>query len=127
MTDRELLSLAREAMKNSHSPYSRFAVGAALECSDGEVYTGCNVENASFGATICAETVAIVTAVARGKREFRRVAIVSDGSDYTLPCGTCRQMLQEFAPEIEILGARADGRYVSYRLRELMPFPFTLK
>ena len=125
MTDRDLITRAAEAMENSYSPYSRFPVGAALECSDGTVFTGCNIENAALGSTVCAERVALFTAVAAGHRSFRRIAVTSNGSSYCFPCGPCRQVLAEFAPDIEVLCARADGRYVSYRLNSLLPFAFT--
>lgn len=124
MTDRKLIDIATEAMANSYSPYSRFKVGAALECTDGTVYTGCNIENAAYGATMCAEAVAIATAVAAGRREFRRIAIISEGSEYCFPCGTCRQLLNEFSREIELLCARVDGRYVSYSLPTMLPLAF---
>ncbi len=125
MTDRDLITRAAEAMENSYSPYSRFPVGAALECSDGTVFTGCNIENAALGSTVCAERVALFTAVAAGHRSFRRIAVTSNGASYCFPCGPCRQVLAEFAPDIEVLCARADGRYVSYRLNSLLPFAFT--
>ncbi|MDR3209870.1 MAG: cytidine deaminase [Oscillospiraceae bacterium] len=127
MTDRDLINYAREAMANSYSPYSHFPVGAAIECADGTVFTGCNIENAAFGSTLCAESVALASAVAEGKRDFARIAIISDGVNYTLPCGTCRQMLTEFSPALEVLAVRADGRYVSYQLDKLMPSPFTYR
>jgi cytidine deaminase len=114
-------------MANSYSPYSHFPVGAAIECADGTVFTGCNIENAAFGSTLCAESVALASAVAEGKRDFARIAIISDGVNYTLPCGTCRQMLTEFSPALEVLAVRADGRYVSYQLDKLMPSPFTYR
>ena len=124
MTDRNLIDMAAEVMKNSYSPYSRFKVGAALECTDGSVFTGCNIENAAFRATICAEASAVAAAVSNGHREFKRIAIISEGSSYCFPCGVCRQMLNEFAPELELLCARADGRYVSYPLTSLLPMSF---
>ena len=124
MTDRKLIEMAHEVMANSYSPYSRFKAGAAVECADGSVYTGCNVENAAFGATMCAETAAIAAAIAAGRRSFRRIAIISEGSTYSFPCGTCRQFLNEFSPELEVLCARADGRYVSYPLSVLLPMAF---
>jgi len=124
MTDRKLLGIATEAMANSYSPYSRFKVGAAIECTDGSVFSGCNIENSSFGATMCAEAAAIASAVSSGRRSFKRIAIVSEGNAYCFPCGTCRQMLNEFAPEIEVLSARSDGRYVSYALTSLLPMAF---
>ena len=124
MTDRKLIGMATEAMRNSYSPYSRFKVGAAVECSDGSVYTGCNIENPAFNTTICAEVAAISAAVSAGKRSFRRIAIISDGNNYCFPCGLCRQLLNEFSPEIEILCSRSDERYVSYPLASLLPMPF---
>jgi len=124
MTDRKLIDMATNAMGNSYSPYSRFKTGSALECSDGSVFTGCIIENAAFGATLCAETVAIAAAVSAGKRSFRRIAIISEGNAYCFPCGTCRQLLNEFSPELEVLSARADGRYVSYPLTSMLPMAF---
>ena len=124
MTDRELINTAREAMKNAYVPYSRMPVGAALECEDGVVVTGCNVENAAFGSSVCAEQTAVCKAVSSGRRRFRRIAIVANSKNYYYPCGNCRQFLNEFAPNIEILSVRGDGRYVSYRLSDLYPRPF---
>lgn len=126
MTDKEILIMAKEASKNAYVPYSRFAVGAALECKDGTVYTGCNVENAALGDTICAERTACVKAVSEGRTEFVRIAIYAESQGYCMPCGSCRQFLSEFnrSGDMEVLAARADGRYVSYKLRELMPYTF---
>lgn len=121
MTDRDLMSLAKEASLNAYVPYSHFQVGAALECSDGKVFTGCNVENAALGSTICAERTACVKAVSEGYRNFNRLAIYADSQDWPYPCGACRQFLAEFAPELEVLCFKADGRYVSYKLKELLP------
>jgi cytidine deaminase len=111
-------------MRHSYSPYSRFPVGAAIECADGRVFTGCNIENVAFGATMCAEAVALASAVSVGAREFLRIAIVSDGKTYCYPCGNCRQLLSEFSPEIEVLCVRGDGRYVSYPLTRLLAESF---
>ena len=125
MTDRELLNMARDAAQDSYSPYSHFPVGAALECADGSVFTGCNVENAALGDTICAERTACVKAVSEGYRDYVRLAIYAESQDYCMPCGSCRQFLSEFNDgELEILCCRADGRYVSYRLRQLLPYTF---
>ncbi|MGE4352910.1 MAG: cytidine deaminase [Oscillospiraceae bacterium] len=126
MKDRELLDMAEKAAKNAYIPYSKFAVGAALECADGTVYTGCNVENAALGDTICAERTAFVKAVSEGKREFVRIAIHGESENYCMPCGSCRQFMQELAPNIEVLCTKAGGRYVSYKLDQLMPHPFIL-
>ena len=121
MTDRRLLEMAAEAMENSYSPYSRVKIGAAVECADGSVFTGCNIENIALGSTICAEAAAIASAVSAGNRSFKRLAIISEGSAYCLPCGACRQLFFEFSPDIEVLCARIDGRYVSYPLKSLLP------
>ena len=125
MTDKELLDLAWQAREQSYSPYSHFAVGAALECADGTVYTGCNVEGASYGNTICAERTALVKAVSEGKRSFKRVAIVANSPEYTAPCGICRQMLYEFAPDLQVLCANGAGEWKSVSLRELLPMGFS--
>ncbi len=126
MNDRELLSLARDAARNAYVPYSQFPVGAAVECADGSVFTGCNVENAAFGSTICAERTAIVKAVSEGHTDFRRIAIYGEGKNYCMPCGACRQVMAEFSPEMEVLCTRAGGGYVSYSLSKLMPYTFKL-
>ena len=124
MTDRELVEIAFTMLERSYSPYSHFPVGAALEGADDKVYTGCNVENAAYGSCICAERTALVKAVSEGCQSFRRLAVVGNGEDYCWPCGSCRQMLYEFAPELEILVARGDHDYVRTTLRELMPHGF---
>ena len=127
MTDKELLSIAYDAMQKAYAPYSGFKVGAALECRDGTVFTGCNVENASYSATICAERAAVAMAIGAGHTDFIRIAVVpSEGDDFCTPCGTCRQVLSEFSRDIEVLCARADGRYASYRVSELLPYAFKL-
>ena len=103
MTDRQLINLAEQASRNAYVPYSHFAVGAALECRDGTVFTGCNVENAALGSTICAERTAACKAVSEGHRDFVRIAVYGDGEHYCYPCGACRQFLAEFAPDMEVL------------------------
>ena len=124
MTDRELMDMAAEAAKRAYVPYSRVPVGAALECSDGTVFTGCNVENAALGSTICAERTAACKAVSEGHMDFARIAIWGESKDYCMPCGVCRQFLSEFSRDMEVLCAKAGGRYVSYKLSELMPHMF---
>lgn len=124
MTDRELINMAFDALKQAYAPYSALTVGAALECEDGSVFLGCNIENAAYGDTVCAERVAVYKAVSEGRRSFRRMAITANSAAYCMPCGTCRQVLAEFSPDMEILSAREDGRYVSYRLSELLPKRF---
>lgn len=124
MTDSELFAIAREAAKNAYVPYSHFPIGAALECSDGTVFTGCNIENAAYGSTICAERTAIVKAVSEGRRDFVQIAISGEGNGYCMPCGSCRQVMSEFAPDMRVLCSKAGGDYVSYSLRELLPHTF---
>ncbi|MDD6189570.1 MAG: cytidine deaminase [Clostridiales bacterium] len=126
MTDRELINIAVEASGKAYAPYSNFTVGAALECEDGSVYTGCNIENASYGCTNCAERTAVFKAVSEGNRRFRRIAVYADSDNYCMPCGVCRQVLNEFSPELEVLSVRGDGRYVSYSLKELLPRSFSM-
>ena len=124
MSDQELLDLARKAAENSYSPYSHFAVGAALECEDGAVFTGCNVENAAYGDTICAERCAVVKAVSEGRTDFVRIAIWGDSQGYCMPCGSCRQVLSEFSTDLRVVAARGDGSYVAFPLHELLPHTF---
>lgn len=126
MTDKELLMLAHEMIYKAYAPYSSFAVGAALECVDDTIFTGCNIENAAFSETICAERVAVFKAISEGKRDFARIAIVAESDSYCLPCGSCRQVLAEFSPEMEVLCAKGNGSYVSYKLRDLLPLAFKL-
>ena len=124
MTDKELFEIAREASKRAYVPYSHFPVGAALECTDGTIFTGCNVENAAYGSTICAERTAIVKAVSEGHTKFTRITVHADGKGYAMPCGSCRQVMSEFSPGMLVMCSRADGDYVSYPLSELMPHTF---
>ena len=119
-----IMAMITQASRNAYVPYSHFAVGAALECRDGTVYTGCNVENAALGSTICAERTAACKAISEGRRDFVRIAVYGDGEHYCYPCGACRQFLAEFAPDMEVLSAMGGGRYVSNRLSELMPYTF---
>ena len=125
MTDQALVELAFTMLDRAYVPYSRFPVGAALLCADGTVFTGCNVENAAYGSTICAERTALVKAVSEGHRDdFVRLAVVGRGEDYCWPCGACRQMLFEFAPDLTVLVARGDHQFVTLPLRELLPHGF---
>lgn len=122
MTDERLLELARQARKNAYVPYSRYAVGAALLGEDGTVYTGCNVENAAYGNTLCAERTALCKAVSEGARRFTAIAIASEGSA-PYPCGACRQSLYEFAPNLRVL-VTWDGNVREAMLRDLLPEGF---
>jgi len=121
-----LIALAREVQKRAYAPYSRFLVGAALETRSGKLFSGCNVENATYGATICAERGAIMQMVAAGERELVRVAVVTDAPEPAMPCGICRQVLVEFGTDVEIACAVPSGVRV-LTLRELFPEPFRLK
>ena len=124
MTKQELCQKAVEMQNFAYVPYSHFPVGAALECSDGTVFTGCNVENAAYGSTICAERTAIVKAVSEGHRDFVRIAIAGTSEDFCVPCGSCRQVMMEFAPEMEVICLNAAGESKSFALRELLPYGF---
>ena len=121
MNEQQLKELAISMLDRSYSPYSHFPVGAALECEDGYVATGCNIENASYGLAICAERTAAVKAVSEGHTKFKRIVIAGRSDDYCYPCGACRQVLVEFAPDMEVLVGRGDDKYVSFKLRELLP------
>lgn len=124
MENGELVLLAKEAMEKAYAPYSKFKVGAALLAKNGEVFLGCNVENASYGATICAERTAITKAISEGVKEFEKIAIVASSGDYAAPCGICRQVLYEFLPDGEvILDSDHEGMKVM-SLKELLPMGF---
>lgn len=125
MTDQELVRMAFDMHRYSYVPYSHFPVGAALLCEDGRVFTGCNVENAAYGSTICAERTALLKAVSEGcSTGWTAIAIAGRGEDYCWPCGACRQMLYEFAPRLRVLAARGDGAFQSVPLSELLPHGF---
>ncbi len=123
MTD-PLLSAALAVRRNAVAPFSRFQVGAALEDSDGRIHTGCNVENATYGLTLCAERVAVFKAISEGIRKFRRVAIAADTEQLTPPCGACRQILWEFCGDIQIVLLNPRGKTETYQLKDLFPNPF---
>ena len=124
MTDRELVEKAFEMLNYSYVPYSGFPVGAALLLEDGSVYTGCNIENAAYGSTICAERTAIVKAVSEGHRDFVRIAIAGKSKDFCVPCGSCRQVMMEFSPEMEVICLNGAGESKTFALRELLPYGF---
>ena len=124
MTCEELKATALSMRQRSYSPYSRFRVGAALECADGTVFTGCNIENAAFSPTVCAERTAIFKAVSEGYTKFRRIAIAGSSENFCVPCGVCRQVIREFAPELEIICLNNKGEAKHFTLPQLLPHGF---
>lgn len=125
--DNELIKAAEAMLDKAYAPYSGFRVGAALLCADGRVFSGCNVENASYGGTICAERTAALKAVSEGAREFKAIAIVSGAGDLTFPCGICRQFLSEFAcDDFRVILRDKNGNIVSFSFEELLPHSFKL-
>ncbi|HET8569633.1 MAG TPA: cytidine deaminase [Candidatus Limnocylindria bacterium] len=125
--DDQLVKVAALARERAYAPYSRFKVGAALRTKRNKVHTGANVENASYGLTMCAERSAVFTAVASGDRDYEAIAIVTDAPTLTAPCGACRQVLVEFAPDLRVILASTRGERRATSLRELLPDPFTPK
>ena len=123
MNHNDLVQSALDARKRAYTPYSNFAVGAALLASDGRVFTGCNVENVSFGLTMCAERVALGAAVAAGVTSFETVAVVSDSMEPVMPCGACRQVMAEFSPHLAVVSSTIDGRTEESSLDALLPRP----
>jgi len=119
-----LLAAALAARENAFAPFSKFKVGAALEDIDGRIHTGCNVENATYGLTVCAERVAVWKAISEGVRKFRRVAVAADTDSLTPPCGACRQILWEFCGDIEVALVNPLGKTETYRMKDLFPKPF---
>lgn len=124
MTREELKAAAVAMLDRAYCPYSHFAVGAALECADGTVFTGCNIENAAFSPTICAERTAVAKAVSEGHTDFVRIVVAGRGRDCCVPCGVCRQVLREFAPDIEVICLNGAGEEKVYTLPELLPHSF---
>lgn len=120
----EWIEAARKAQKNAYAPYSQFRVGAALVSSSGLVHVGCNVENVSFGATICAERSAITSAITQGDRAFQAVVVVTDAERPVFPCGICRQVLAEFAPKLEVFAVNGAGEVSRTTLAALLPSAF---
>lgn len=120
---RKMVQMARKAMKNARAPYSGYHVGAAMLASDGTIHAGCNMENVSYGATVCAERSALARAVAEGKKKFLAVAVVAGDKKRPIPCGICRQVLWEVAGEIEVV-IDHEGKLERHRLSELYPQPF---
>jgi cytidine deaminase len=121
-----LREAAIRALDNAYAPYSNFRVGAALRTRDGKLVTGCNMENSAYGLAICAETLAVASAVSQGLTEFEEIAIATEDSEPTPPCGACRQVLNEFAPRIRVSSYTRDGKEASWTLDELLPHAFVL-
>ena len=124
-TEEDLIQMAREAREHAHAPYSNFHVGAALVASDGRVFTGCNVENSTYGLSMCAERVAIFKAVSEGEREIAKVVVITDHDEIAPPCGCCRQMIWEFSGNnTEVVLANLAGDVRRYRIQDLLPEAF---
>jgi cytidine deaminase len=121
-----LREAALAAMEHAYAPYSNFRVGAALRATDGTLITGCNIENSVFGLAICAETLAVASAVSQGLTQFDEIAIATEDTEPTPPCGTCRQVLSEFAPNITVSSYTRDGKEATWSLDELLPNAFVL-
>ena len=124
MTREELKATAVAMLDRAYCPYSHFAVGAALECADGTVFTGCNIENAAYSATICAERTAVAKAVSEGHTDFVRIVVAGRCESFCVPCGVCRQVLREFAPDMEIICLNSKGEEQVFTLSELLPHSF---
>ncbi len=120
----ELIDAARRARENALAPFSKFHVGAALRGRDGRIWTGCNVENASYGLTICAERVAIFKAISEGAREFDAISVVTAAERLTPPCGACRQIIWEMCGDVAVVLANLQGEVTVHRMKDLLPFPF---
>jgi cytidine deaminase len=124
MFEKRLWEAAVAAREHAHAPFSGFKVGAALETADGELVTGCNIENATYGLTVCAERVALLKAVSEGKRRFARVCVVAETERPTSPCGACRQLLWEFCGDVEVVMGNLGRVLLRKRMSELFPLPF---
>ena len=124
MTREELKAAAVTMLDRAYCPYSHFAVGAALECADGTVFTGCNIENAAFSPTICAERTAVAKAVSEGHTDFVRIVVAGRCESFCVPCGVCRQVLREIAPDMEIICLNSKGEEQVFTLSELLPHSF---
>jgi cytidine deaminase len=119
-----LIKAARQASRFAYAPYSKFRVGAALLTKSNKIFTGCNVENKSYGLTICAERVAVFKAVSQGEKNFKVIAIYTNTKEFTLPCGACLQVLNEFAKDLKIITVNRYGKSKAYQLAQLLPYPF---
>ncbi|MFH0931012.1 MAG: cytidine deaminase [Candidatus Zixiibacteriota bacterium] len=123
--DKELILEAKKAMKLAYAPYSNFKVGAALLSSSGKVFTGANLENSSFGLTVCAERVALYKALSSGGKEFTKIAVIASAEKPITPCGLCRQALFEFSPDLKVICSNLKGKVRKFTLKQLLPHPFS--
>jgi cytidine deaminase len=126
-SNEELVTAAKDAREHSYAPYSDFRVGAAIETDDGEIYTGCNVESASYGLTVCAERVAIWKAISEGKHKIKNIAVVCDTKELTPPCGVCRQIIWEFGGNVPVTLANLNGGRETIEMKDLLPRAFDTK
>lgn len=125
--DDSLVLKAVQIMQSAHCPYSKFSVGCALQTDNGEIILGCNIENASFSVSICAERVALFKAVSEGHTKFAKMVVACNGADFPFPCGVCRQALSEFCCDLPMILVNGKGESLHTNLNDLLPFPFTLK
>jgi cytidine deaminase len=126
-TEEKLIQTAKDARQRAFAPYSNFKVGAALLAKNGETFTGCNIENASYGLTICAERVAIFKAISEGAKDFERIVIVADTENLTPPCGACRQIIWEFCGDVPVTLTNLKGAVETFQMSELLPRAFDTK
>lgn len=127
MENKRLIEIAKEAMNQAYAPYSKFKTGAALLGKSGKVYTGCNVENISYGLTICAERTAVFKAISEGERDFEKIAVITGSEELVTPCGACRQVLGEFNKNMPVISATTGGKIFEKKLSELLPFQAEIK
>jgi cytidine deaminase len=123
----DLISEAKKARENAVAPFSKYKVGAALVTKAGKVYRGCNVENCTYGLTVCAERVALLTALAAGERDFTAIAVVTQSDEPGTPCGPCRQLMWEYCGDIDVTIANLTGKRIDYKLSTLFPHPFSFR
>jgi len=123
-TEEQLIAAAKLVRENAHATFSNFKVGSAVLAADGSIYTGCNVENATYGLTVCAERVAIFKAISEGARKFIRIAVIADTDDLTPPCGACRQIIWEFCGDVEVVMSNLQGKTEILRMKDLFPRAF---
>ncbi len=126
LSDKKLLEIAKNAARNSYAPYSNIHVGAALLTEDNKIFTGINVENSSYGLSICAERVAVFNAVSNGYRKFKKIAVITAEGKGIMPCGACRQVLSEFSNDIDIITLDSEGNVIRFKLNDLLPHAFRL-